>query len=56
MISPNENAPAKKPRVKDPVRYPKVINHYEGLAKSLFITTSASIIGDLVKTMVFFKK
>lgn len=38
-------------KIKDPPRYPRVINHYENEAKKIFRLTAASLLTDLVKEM-----
>lgn len=43
-------------KVKDPVRYPAVINHYEDLAKSFFRDNLNAVVVEIVKTMVDLKK
>ena len=47
---------AKSPQVKDPVRYPKVIEPIELIAKKNYHLTLQKTIGDVVKHMVDLKK
>jgi hypothetical protein len=43
---------AAEKKMKDPVRYPKVINGYENLAKKNYSITLNKMTADLVKVMV----
>ena len=45
----------KPPTVKDPVRYPKIVNGYEDIAKRLFSKTLNATFESMVKKMVKFK-
>lgn len=48
--------PKKNPEVKDPPRYPKIINGYEDTAKRMFAVTIGQTIKDLTDKMIELKK
>lgn len=50
-----QKAPAIKPHVKDPIRYPKVQCGYENLAQAIFVTQTNNMFQDVVKEMMDLK-
>jgi hypothetical protein len=51
-VNDMQKAPAIKPHVKDPIRYPKVQCGYENLAQAIFVTQTNNMFKDIVKEMV----